>query len=142
MWSWAVQWISFLRTLKWIEFNLFQAHKGVEYRTFSDISQLISRYIDVGTNNGLCCALVIPVPASSGQVKGQVEGQVRDQVTSQAKGQVSNQAKGQVSNQVKGQLGGQVKGQDISQVKGQVTGQAATQEEEEEDSSKLSLKVS
>lgn len=46
---------------------LFQAHKGVEYRSFSDISQLVTRYIDVGTNNGLCCALMSPVPSVTSQ---------------------------------------------------------------------------
>ena len=40
---------------------LFQAHEGVEYRSFPDISHLISSYVDVGVNNGLCCALVSPV---------------------------------------------------------------------------------
>ena len=45
----------------------FQAHKGVEYRSFSDISQLITRYIDVGTNNGLCCALMSPVSSGTCQ---------------------------------------------------------------------------
>ena len=40
---------------------LWQAHKGVEYRSFPDISHLISSYVDVGVNNGLCCALVSPV---------------------------------------------------------------------------------